>query len=316
MAIFPRFSLGRLTALLLALLLAFAPALAEARAGGGFSFGSRGARTYSAPPITSTAPGGASAIGRSMSGSQSYGQNSLRPGVQPGLGFGGGFGRGLLGGFIGAGLFGLLFGHGFFGGIGGGMSLIGLLIQLGLLYFGIRWAMNYFGRRQQPAYAGSGAARGGLGGGFGFPGGAAAPQNAPLTLQGADFNAFEYLLGAIQMAFGAENLERLRPMVTPEMASYFAEQIAENARKGVVNQISDLHLVKGDLAEAWSEADADYATVALRFTLIDVTRERQSGRIVAGDPTHAAEAAEVWTFRRLPGSGTNGWQLSAIQQAQ
>jgi predicted lipid-binding transport protein (Tim44 family) len=100
------------------------------------------------------------------------------------------------------------------------------------------------------------------------------------------------------------------------MASYFAEQIADNARQGIVNQMSDVRLVKGDLAEAWSEPDADYATVALRFSLIDVTRERQSGRIVAGDPANSVEATEIWTFRRLPGSGSNGWQLSAIQQTR
>jgi hypothetical protein len=44
---FKRRSLG---ALALAALLALAPALAEARMGGGGSFGSRGSRSWSAPP--------------------------------------------------------------------------------------------------------------------------------------------------------------------------------------------------------------------------------------------------------------------------
>ena len=92
-------------------------------------------------------------------------------------------------------------------------------------------------------------------------------------------------------------------MVTPEMASYFAEQIADNARKGLVNEVSDIHLVKGDLAEAWSEADADYATAAMRFSLIDVTRERTSGRIVAGDPANPVEVAELWTSAASPAAG-------------
>jgi predicted lipid-binding transport protein (Tim44 family) len=311
MSIFQRSSFRRVTALLLAAMLALAPALAEARAGGGFSFGSRGGRTFSAPPITSTAPGGAAGIGRSMNSPSSSSTSPYGYRPQPAFGSGFGFGRGLLGGFLGAGLFGLLFGHGFFGGIGGGFSFFGLLLQLGLIYLLIRWAINAFGNRQ-PSYAGAGAARTGLGG-FGAPAGGGA---APLTLVSADFNAFEYLLGAVQMAFGAENLERLRPMVTPEMASYFAEEIAGNARQGIVNQLSDVRLVKGDLAEAWSEPDADYASVALRFSLIDVTRERQSGRVVGGDPANPSEATEIWTFRRLPGSGPNGWQVSALQQAR
>jgi predicted lipid-binding transport protein (Tim44 family) len=310
MSMFRRFPLARAIALALALMLALAPAAAEARAGGGLSFGSRGARTFLTPPLTSTAPGGAAAIGRSMNGPSSpYGYGTT---PQPGFGYGSGFGRGLLGGFLGAGLFGLFFGHGFFGGIGGGMSLVGLLIQLGLIYLLARWAMSAFGSGQ-PFYAGAGAARSGLGT-FGLPGGGG--RAAPLTLEGADFNAFEFLLGAIEMAFGAENLDRLRSMVTPEMASYFAEEIADNAHRGVSNQVSDVHLNKGDLAEAWSEPDADYATVALRFSLIDVTREHASSRIVAGDPANPVEASEVWTFRRPPGSGANGWHLSAIQQAR
>jgi predicted lipid-binding transport protein (Tim44 family) len=312
MLFFRRFSLARAVPAVLAAMLLLAPAVADARAGGGFSFGSRGGRTFTAPPVTSTAPGGASSIGRSMN-SPSSPYNSYRPMTRPGTGFfGSGFGRGLLGGFLGAGLFGLLFGHGLFGGLGGGMSLIGLLFQLGLIYLLVRWAMNAFGGRQ-PAFAGAGAARSGLGG-FGMPGGGGTA--APLTLAGADFNAFEYLLGAIQMAFGAENLERLRSMVTPEMASYFAEQIADNARRGIVNQVSDVHLVKGDLAEAWAESDGDYASVALRFSMIDVTRERTNGRIVEGNPSAPVEATEIWTFRRASGSGPNGWQLSAIQQAR
>lgn len=58
MSLFRHFSLRSAIALGLAAMLALAPAVAEARAGGGFSFGSRGGRTFSAPPITSTIPGG------------------------------------------------------------------------------------------------------------------------------------------------------------------------------------------------------------------------------------------------------------------
>lgn len=299
-------------AVVFAAMLALAPGLAQARAGGGFSFGSRGGRTFFSPRITSTVPGGAAPIRRSMT--RRSPRNFFQPMRQRRFGFGSPFSRGLLGGLIGAGFLGLLFGHGFFGGLGGGMSLIGLLLQLGLIYLALRWVMSSLGRRPALTF-GAGAARSGWRG-YGLGGGRGGVQSSPLTLEGADFNAFEYLLGAIETAYGAENLERLRSMVTPEMASYFAEQIADNARQGVVNEVSNVHLLKGDLAEAWSEPDADYATVALRFSLIDVRRERVNGRIVAGDSSTPVEAAEIWTFRRLPGSGSNGWQLSAIQQAQ
>src|SRR5215472_9480850 len=89
---------------------------ADARVGGGFSSGSRGSRTFAAPPSTNTAPNAARPLDRTFS----------QPGT-PGMGTQGGgfFGRrpGLLGGlaagFLGAGLFGLLFGGGLFSGLGG-----------------------------------------------------------------------------------------------------------------------------------------------------------------------------------------------------
>ena len=81
-----------------------------------------------------------------------------------------------------------------------------------------------------------------------------------------------------------------------------------NASKGVVNRISDVKLLQGDLAEAWREGDTEYATVAMRYSLNDQMVERDSGRVVQGGPD---EATEVWTFMRARGGH---WLLSAIQQ--
>ena len=92
------------------------------------------------------------------------------------------------------------------------------------------------------------------------------------------------------------------------MVSYFAEDLAANASRGVVNRISDVKLLQGDLAEAWREGDTDYATVAMRFALNDQTIERASGRVTEGGPE---EATEVWTFMRVRGGQ---WLVSAIQQ--
>ena len=72
----------------------------------------------------------------------------------------------------------------------------------------------------------------------------------------------------------------LRREVTPEMLSYFSEDLATNASKGVVNRVSDVKLLQGDLAEAWREGDADYATVAMRYSLKDEMVDRESGRVV------------------------------------
>jgi predicted lipid-binding transport protein (Tim44 family) len=93
------------------------------------------------------------------------------------------------------------------------------------------------------------------------------------------------------------------------MISYFSEDLAANASKGVVNRISDVKLLQGDLSEAWREGETEYATVALRYSLDDQTVERDSGRVVEGGPD---EATEVWTFMRRRGGH---WLVSAIQQS-
>src|SRR3981081_4071848 len=139
-------------ALALPLIAAVSPA--DARIGGGGSSGSRGARTFSAPPSTSTAPGAAQPFNRTMT----------QPG-SPGLGApaaaGGGFfnrpGMGMLGGlaagFLGAGLLGMLFGGGMFGGLGGLSSIFGLILQIGLIIIVVKLAMNWWRRPHAPAWA-------------------------------------------------------------------------------------------------------------------------------------------------------------------
>ena len=105
----------------------------------------------------------------------------------------------------------------------------------------------------------------------GFGGSAAVPRRRvePLEIKGEDFDTFERMLGEIQTAYGREDLAALRQHLTPEMLSYYAEELSENASRGVVNQISDVKLLQGDLAEAWREGDKEYASVAMRYSLVD-----------------------------------------------
>ena len=71
-----------------------------------------------------------------------------------------------------------------------------------------------------------------------------------------------------------------------------------------------MKLLQGDLAEAWREGDTDYATVAMRFGLIDQTLDRATGKS-GGRHTSPMEATELWTFRRAP---RGSWVLAGIQQ--
>ena len=229
--------------------------------------------------------------------------------VQPGYGRSG-FASGLLGGLLGAGIGGLLFGHGLFGG-GGGFGFIGFLLQMVLLYFVARWLFRLF-FRHQPMMAGPGMR------GYGTPASPPPGQAAssgparPVTIAPSDYAAFEQILHEVQDAWSNHDLRRLQNVCTPEMLSYFAEQLTEQESRGVRNTVTDVKLEKGDLAEAWSEGNREYATVAMRFSMLDVTRD-SAGRIVDGDATLRTITTELWTFVRVPGGR---WLLSAIQQTR
>jgi predicted lipid-binding transport protein (Tim44 family) len=309
-----------LALLAVAAALVFTVVSVDARSSG--SSGSRGGRTFSAPAATNTAPR-AAPMERSMTtpsrSGTAVGQtaNQSRPGLAGGGLFGGGLLGGLAAGFIGAGLFGMLFGHGFMGGMGGFASFLGLLLQIALVVIVARLAWAWWQRRNQPAYASGPSLRDSFsgerpntGGFMGFGGGSAAPADRPIEVTPADFDTFEKLLGEIQTAYGREDLAALRTRTTPEMLSYFSEDFSRNASRGVINQISDLKLLQGDLSEAWSEGSDEYATVAMRYSLNDKMVDRASGRVVEEEPS---EATEFWTFRRAPGGN---WVLSAIQQTE
>jgi predicted lipid-binding transport protein (Tim44 family) len=176
--------------------------------------------------------------------------------------------------------------------------------------------MSWWRRRNGgPAYAGPAAgpdvgpgpqANLRTGGGFGL--GANAP---PLEIKPDDYEAFERLLGEVQAAWSDEDVAKLHTLATPEMVSYFTQDLTANKERGAVNKVTDVKLLQGDLSEAWREGDTDYASVAMRFGLVDKTLDRSSGRIVDGSD-QPIEATEVWTFVRPRGAS---WELSAIQQA-
>jgi predicted lipid-binding transport protein (Tim44 family) len=164
--------------------------------------------------------------------------------------FGGGLFGGIAAGFLGAGLFGLLFGHGLFGGMAGFASIIGLLLQVMLVVIVARLIFAWWQRRNTlaPAYAAAHPATGhSFGGLSGMLAGTTAPPGGEPTIAKSDYDAFERLLGDIQAAYSAEDRSALRAKVTPEMLSYFSEQLAGNASRGLINRVTDVKLLQGDL---------------------------------------------------------------------
>jgi predicted lipid-binding transport protein (Tim44 family) len=311
-----------LLALFFSVNLALAPAIAEARAGssaGGrsSSMGSRGSRTYE--------NNGAQPLSRSVTPAPEVPrQPGFTPAAPAPLYGGGGsffqrhpFLTGLAGGFIGS----WLFGHSGYAAEGDGGSsgsMLGMLLQL--LIIGL---LIYFAVRLFRGWSHAGGSRGG-GGGAGWPprsaGAAAAPprrdRGRDINVADNDLETFQKIHAAVQEAWSEGDLAKMRHLMTPEMLSYFSEELTRNASQGVRNIVANVELLKGDLTESWEEGDLQYATAYLRWRANDyVVRSARSpgdsDYIVSGDPRTPVEAEEMWTFVRRQGGD---WLLSAIQQ--
>lgn len=300
-----------LLALFVCASIALAPAFAEARGGSSFggrssSMGSRGSRTYD--------NNNAQPLSRSMT----PGQPGTAPASgSPGYGGGGFFQQhpfltGLAGGLLGS----WLFGHSGYAADGASAgSSVGMLLEILIIGLLIYFAVRLFRRR---AFS-NGWPRGAP---FSMPrsaGAAAVPRRdrgRDVNLSDADLGAFQAIHAAVQRAWSAGDLGRLRGLMTPEMLSYFSEELTRNSSQGVQNIVSDVQLVKGELTESWEEADLQYATAYMRWRALDnvVRLGRTPGDpdyLVSGNPRALVEAEEMWTFVRRRGGN---WLLSAIQQ--
>ncbi len=307
---------------------------ADARRGG--SFGSRGTRTFQSAPPTRTAPQQTAPMERSMTPNTGQATNPATNAARPGAaaqqrpGFMSRFGGSMLGGLLMGGLIGMMLGQGF----GGLAGMFGMLLQVLLIGGAIWLALRLFRSRQAnsgPAMAGAGAGGGNFNyrdaapreegkrafnipniGGSGMGSAPQQPATREIELDQSDLETFQRMLTEVQEAFGREDHKALRRLVTPEMVSYLSEELADNAQNGVRNDVTDVQLLQADIAEAWNEGDRDYATAALNYSSIDVTRNRTTGEVVDGDEKEPTETTELWTFVRQNGGD---WQLSAIQKA-
>lgn len=334
-----RFSKTRLFTLVASLFVAatlVSTDFAEARRGG--SIGSRGTRTYDSVPATRTAPDQAAPIQRSMTPNSgpsatqpasplAQGAAQQRPGLFGGAG-------GLMRGLLLGGLFGALLGYGF----GGLAGMLGFLLQAALIAVVAFFAISWWRSRRTPAAAAAGGpqmSRGfdfgnqglsnqglnreaqpttnGRTGFFGLssPAAASPARGEAIATTQADLDTFEHRLTEVQDAFAKEDHAALRRLTTPEIVSYFSEELADNAKRGVRNDVRDTRLLQADIAEAWREGDEDYASAAFRYRSVDVLRDRTTGAIVEGKD-EPSETAEIWTFVRRKGED---WKLSAIQEA-
>jgi predicted lipid-binding transport protein (Tim44 family) len=298
----------------------FLAAEAEARAGGGRSFGSRGTRSYSQPVAPSTAPSPYRATPAPASPA------SPSPFQQP-QPAGGGFLRSMAGGLVGGMLGGMLFRSlGFGGGAGmggGGIGLFEILLLAGIGYLIYRFIKS---KREAAALQGGNASYSSQAGTYDY-----APQQGPATLQddlamglahirqmdpAFDENRFnDQVMDTffkIQGAWMNRDLSPVSGLLDEEMRRTMQQDIDRLLSEKKVNRLENIAVRTVEIAEAWQEQGEDFITALIYANLLDYTTDDTTGQVVSGSKIDPVKFEEFWTFTRKVGSGA--WKLSAINQ--
>lgn len=277
---------------------------ADARAGGGRSFGGSGSRSYGAPS-------------RSYSGANP-GTPARQPGQAPAQPAGGGFLRSMGGGILGGLLGGMLFSSLGFGGSGGGFGSGGIGMFEIILFAGIAYliyamikkkreaGLAYQASSQQETYQDQ----------AGYP---ALVDNGMDQLRrdpSFDENRFKDtimdIFFKIQGCWTNRNLSAGNELLTDQMKGIFQEDIDKLIKEKKSNKLENIAVRKVELVEAWQESGMDFVKAHFTANLLDYTIDDATGDVVAGSKTDPVKFEEFWTFVRT--IGNNSFKLTAISQ--
>jgi predicted lipid-binding transport protein (Tim44 family) len=118
--------------------------------------------------------------------------------------------------------------------------------------------------------------------------------------------AFEMIIGA----FAAGDKNRLRPLLSDEVYTPFAAAIDERATAGETLETRIVGLKRLDIAAA--ALTGRMARVTIKFVSDQINLLRaHDGSVVDGDPDHAVEKTDFWSFARDTRSTDPNWVLEA-----
>jgi predicted lipid-binding transport protein (Tim44 family) len=300
---------------------------ADARPGGGRSFGSRGTRSVAPRSYGRSMPPSSQAIPQSNRPYTPQPQ-SMQP--NPYMGGGGGFMRnmlgGIAGGFIGTMLFRSLgFGGNGMIGTGGGLGILEVLLLGALAFFLFR---TFTQSRRSPV-ATSGAP---LGGGFSGPElTPEAPHLAETSTLAEDLRA----VGAsdpsfneekfkemcvdgffrIQAAWMQRDLAPVGDLMTTDVLSILEQDLSRLKELGQVNRLENIAVRETSIEETWHEQGANFITLRFFANLLDFTVNEKDGALVSGSKSEPVKFEEFWTYRQERGRGMGSpWRLCAVEQ--
>lgn len=325
----------------LVFLLILTSSIAEARIGGGRSFGSRGSRGFGSSPSYSR---GNSYSRPSTPPSQpNYSQPYTPPPAYPSRGssFMKSLGAGVAGGFLGSMLFrslggggnGLAPGMGGTAGSGGGLGLLEILLIGGALFLLIRYLMNRSSavaaqnaswRSQdsqnqntsntyynEPASGAEALMRQAKSGGWSNN---TVDSSTDLPPQSQlDPETASDLFFRIQASWGSRDLTPVSSLLDEDAQQFLNQQINVLKNNRQFNRLENIAIRNVDVVEAWRESQKDFSTVRFLANVLDYTVSEDSQQVVEGSKTTPVKFEEYWTFSKGPDSST--WKLSAIQQS-
>jgi len=118
--------------------------------------------------------------------------------------------------------------------------------------------------------------------------------------------AFEMIVGA----FAAGDKPRLRPLLSDEVYKPFATAIDDRVAAGETLETRIVTLKHQDIVEAGISGQVARVTVRFVSDQINLLRAHD-GSIVDGDPQHAVEKTDFWSFARDTRSADPNWVLVA-----
>jgi predicted lipid-binding transport protein (Tim44 family) len=118
--------------------------------------------------------------------------------------------------------------------------------------------------------------------------------------------AFEMIVGA----FAAGDKARLRPLLSDDVYTPFAAAIDERATAGETLETRIVGLSRLDITEAGLIGRVARVTVKFVSDQINLLRAHD-GSVVDGDPDHAVEKTDFWSFARDTQASDPNWVLEA-----
>lgn len=140
-----------------------------------------------------------------------------------------------------------------------------------------------------------------------------------ISLPESEKNKFSQILIEVQKAWNNQDTESLKKIVTPEMARYFSDSLAQNFSQGIVNKVEDVEVTHVEISESWREGEVEYATAIIEWSSFDYMANLNKNPndlnyIIEGGNKSLIMATEAWTFVRQDQNGV--WSLSAIAQVE